>query len=46
MSVNGESSKGKGVDRSLATGAIYKELKIQLPDTFYGERSKLKHFLM
>jgi hypothetical protein len=46
MSANGESSKGKGVDRPPATGAIHKELKIQLPDTFHRERSKLKHFLM
>jgi hypothetical protein len=46
MSANGESSKGKGVDRPPAMGAIHKELKIQLSDTFHGERSKLKHFLM
>jgi hypothetical protein len=46
MSTNGESSKGKGVDRPLAIGAIYKELKIQLFNTFHKEHSKLKYFLI
>ena len=42
-SVSGESSRG---GPAATTGAIHEELKVREPDTYSGERSKLKHLLL
>ena len=40
------STKGSSILSVPSTGAIHKDLKVKVPDTFSGERSKLKHFLL
>jgi Zinc knuckle/Retrotransposon gag protein len=44
MSVKGNSSKEHLVAPVQSTGDIHKDLKTKLPDTYTGERTKLRHF--
>ena len=44
MSIKGERSSSTLT--VPLTGTIHKDLKIQVPDTYYRERSKLKHFMV